>query len=380
MKSAKASILALTFALLFAAATAGIVNSQAANGKYDTDGDGLIEVNNLEQLSAIRYDLDGNGTADSADSAEAYARAFTTSGTEVVCAGNCAGYELFRSLDFDDADSYASGIVNTVLITGTGWLPIGTRTHGFNTTFDGNEHTISNLYIDRTGMLNNPGAVGLFGAVGESGVVREIGLVDVDVTGVGYAGGLVGDNSGTISASYATGAVAGRYQVGGLAGRNVGGTISGSHATGAVTGTGSSDYVGGLVGDNQSGGTISDSYATGAVTGSDRVGGLAGSNGRLAGNNYGTISGSHATGAVAGGYQVGGLVGSNVGGTISGSHATGAVTGRRNNVGGLVGSMRAGTISDSYATGSVTGSHLYVGGLAGSNGRLAGNNYGTISG
>ena len=64
MNSAKASILDLTIALLFATANADIVNSQAPNGKYDTDGDGLIDVNNLEQLSAIRYDL-GDGTADS---------------------------------------------------------------------------------------------------------------------------------------------------------------------------------------------------------------------------------------------------------------------------------------------------------------------------
>ena len=77
MNSAKASILALTIALLFATGNADIVNSQAPNGKYDTDGDGLIDVNNLEQLSAIRYDLDGDGdgdgdgTADSDDSAEA---------------------------------------------------------------------------------------------------------------------------------------------------------------------------------------------------------------------------------------------------------------------------------------------------------------------
>ena len=317
----------------------------------------------------------------------------------MVCAGNCAGYELFRSLDFDDADSYASGIVNTVLITGTGWLPIGTRTHGFNTTFDGNEHTISNLYIDRTGMLNNPGAVGLFGAVGQSGVVREIGLVDVMLTGVGYAGGLVGDNSGTVSGSHATGAVTvSRDYVGGLAGVNrdsgsisdsqatgtvtgfgyVGGvagynrgSISGSHATGDVTGTSYHDGVGGLAGDNS--GSITDSHATGAVTGSARVGGLAGVN-----RDSGSISGSHATGTVTGRDHVGGLAGSILGresgfgvirskGSISNSHATGNVTGS-DHVGGLAGS-NLGNISDSHATGNVTGSND-VGGLAGSSGSI----------
>ena len=186
-------------------------------------------------MSAVRYDLDGDGTADIEDRAEAYARAFTTSDTEVVCAGNCAGYELVRSLDFDEADSYASGIVSTVLITGDGWLPIGTEDHRFATTFDGNEHTISNLFIDRTEPTNDPGAVGMFGTVGQSGVIHEIGLVDVDVTGRSRVGGLVGYNYGTISVSHATGAVTGRSYVGGLSGSNYG-TTSGSHATGTVTG------------------------------------------------------------------------------------------------------------------------------------------------
>ena len=364
VKSAKILALLLTAALLFGGAAVGLVNVQAsANGKYDTDGDGLIEVNNLEQLSAIRYDLDGDGTAESDDSAEAYARAFTTSGTEVVCAGNCAGYELFRPLDFDEADSYASGIVNTVLITGAGWLPIGTRTHGFNTTFDGNGHTISNLFIDRTGRLNDPGAVGLFGSIGRSGVIREIGLAGVDLTGQQHVGGLAGYNEGAISASHATGAVTGSSSVGGLAGYNESsGTIGDSHATGSVTG----GYdIGGLVGDN--GGAIGDSYATGAVTGIGYVGGLAGGN-----YDHGTISASYATGSVSGeGKSVGGLVGNN-GGAINASHATGAVTGSSYYVGGLAG-FNYGAISDSYATGSVSGAVEEVGGLAGRNeGRISG--------
>ena len=357
VKSARASILALTFTLLFAAATTGIVNSQAANGKYDTDGDGLIEVNNLEQLSAVRYDLDGDGTADSEHSAEAYARAFTTAGTEVVCAGNCDGYELFRPLDFDEADSYASGIVNPVLITGAGWLPIGTRTHGhgFNTTFDGNGHTIGNLFIDRTGRLNNPGVVGLFGNIGRSGVIRDIGLVGVDVAGVQDVGGLVGYNKGAISASHATGSVTGDIGVGGLAGYNEG-AIGNSYAT--VTVTGSSGYVGGLAG--SSSGTISDSYATGSVSGEEKaVGGLAG-------GSIGTISDSYATGAVTGSsYWVGGLAGYN-GGTISASHATGSVSGEDEAVGGLAG-VNGDTITASYATGAVIGGPYAAGGLVGYN-------------
>ena len=50
-------LLITVFLLIVAAATYGVVNSQSGNGKYDTDGDGLIEVSHLEQLDAIRYDL-----------------------------------------------------------------------------------------------------------------------------------------------------------------------------------------------------------------------------------------------------------------------------------------------------------------------------------
>ena len=53
---AKPSLCPLILLALLTAATLGVANSQTANGKYDTDGDGLIEVSNLEQLDAIRYD------------------------------------------------------------------------------------------------------------------------------------------------------------------------------------------------------------------------------------------------------------------------------------------------------------------------------------
>ena len=66
-KPVRALTVLLTVALLMAA-TLGVANSQTPNGKYDTDGDGLIEVSNLEQLDAISYDLDGDGKPDSQSS------------------------------------------------------------------------------------------------------------------------------------------------------------------------------------------------------------------------------------------------------------------------------------------------------------------------
>ena len=372
-KFVKAVTLLLTVALLMAA-TLGVANSQTANGKYDTDGDGLIEVSNLEQLDAIRHDLDGDGKPDSSPDAETYAAAFPNAEAGEVCNANCNGYELARSLDFDKADSYASGAVNTGWTTGNGWEPIGIRnTFGrghnrFKAIFDGNGHTISNLYINGTGP-DKAGPVGLFNSTHSSGVIREVGLVNADVTGRAYVGGLVGSSSGAIVASHVTGSVSatgtvsqGNTFAGGLVGDHSGGTISDSYATASVSGIlDSGGRVGGLAGGNA--GTINNSYATGSVTGDWYVGGLVGYNHNTT-TSSGKISNSYATGSVTGEVYVGGLVGNNNEGTISDSYATGSVSGEQV-VGGLVGPSE-GTIIASYATGSVTGDS-HVGGLVGRN-------------
>ena len=343
------SLFLLTLLLIAAAGSLATLNSaqaQSANGVYDTDGDGLIEVSNLAQLDAIRYDPSGAGSP-SPDDRVAYYGAFPGAVAGMGCPnGDCSGYELVADLDFDTNGSDQADAGDAYWNDGAGWEPIGR----YSATFDGNGHTIANLFINRT----NEDDVGLFGSSG--GVIRNIGLLAANVAGGSNVGGLVGSLSGhgNISSSYATGAVAGSGDnVGGLVGEtgDSSTSISDSHATGAVTGV---SQVGGLAG--SSSGSITDSYATGDVTGSrGNVGGLAGSSDG--------ITGSYATGDVTGGsWNVGGLAGSS--GSIAGSYATGAVTGSGDNVGGLAG--YSGSIAGSYATGAVTGSGDNVGGLAGS--------------
>ena len=324
----------------------------------DADTNGLIEVSTLEQLNAIRYDVDGDGTPTTAGNTE-YTTAFGTG----ICTEDCTGYELMNNLDFARsrwADGASGG--DAVL---AGWEPIGDNStfsndSRFTAIFEGNGHTISNLFIDRS----STSYVGLFGYISRSSAaLRNIGLLEVKVTGSSDVGGLVGFNQdGTISNSYATGSVTGLVRVGGLVGES-GGTVSNSYATGSVTGTGTGEDVGGLVGSSQEG-TLSNSYATGSVTGTRRVGGLVGY------NQESTISGSYATGSVTGtgtGDNVGGLVGRNEEGTVSNSYATGAVTGD-DSVGGLVGNNTSrSTVSNNYATGLVMGTGDNVGGLVGNN-------------
>ena len=204
--------------------------------RYDSDGDGLIEVSNLEQLDAIRYDLDGDGKADDGG-VETYAAAYPVSGEEVVC-NDCHGYELARPLDFNDASSYASGAASAEWTTGQGWQPIGDGWHPFDATFNGNNHTISNLYITPEVRADSSSVdgFGLFGSIDESGVIRETGLLNASVMGGDFVGPLAGSNRGTIMQSYAIGSVSGYGCIGGVVGSNDFGLISSSYATGSVFG------------------------------------------------------------------------------------------------------------------------------------------------
>ena len=230
----------------------------------------------------------------------------------------------------------------------------------FSGVFDGNNNTIRNADFK----LPSGQYIGLFGTVVSVGQICNLGVENVTITGGIYVGGLVGDNDGTLTSCYATGAVSGTgyYYVGGLVGEN-NGTLTSCYATGSVNGT---DYVGGLVGGNN--GTLTSCYATGAVNGTDYVGGLVGV------NDYGTLTSCYATGSATGtGRCIGGLVGWNDGSLIS-CYATGAVNGN-SIVGGLVGDNSCfddyyfGTLTSCYATGSVSGNDD-VGGLVGDNSGL----------
>ncbi|MBI9031932.1 choice-of-anchor D domain-containing protein, partial [bacterium] len=178
---------------------------------------------------------------------------------------------------------------------GAGFSPIGTNANPFTGSYDGQGHTISNLYINRPSTSN----VGLFGYT-QSASISNLGIVDAEIIGDDYVGGLVGSASSSS-------------------------TISNSYAIGAVSGT--SDYVGGLVG-YASSSTISNSYATGAVSGSSNVGGLVG-------RAYSsTISKTYATGAVSGSSSVGGLVGYRSGGSVNNSFWDTETSGQTSSAGG----------------------------------------------
>ncbi|WP_320818858.1 GLUG motif-containing protein [Thalassolituus sp.] len=239
----------------------------------DADSDGLIDISSLEQLNAIRYNLAGKGRTlvDGGDSDSSGCPATVIDGVMQLV---CTGYELTTNLDFDTNVDGVMDENDEYWNDGDGWMPIGSSSRPFTSTFDGNGHQIRNLFINRTGSY----FVGLFGYIsGESALLRNIGLTGelMQVQGSNYVGGLVGyaENAAIIEQSYVTGAVNGDDNVGGLAGRLWSNSvINNSFASGAVSG---SSPVGGLAGSLYSS-AINKSFASGAVTGNSYVGGLTG--------------------------------------------------------------------------------------------------------
>jgi len=205
---------------------------------------------------------------------------------------------------------------------------IGTdRRDSFTGVFDGNGHTISNL------TLAGEDNLGMFGCLESGAEVRDLGVVDVNISGLGdFIGALAGCSYGEVIRCYSSGTVRGEWSVGGLVGASLrypgiimNGTMTQCYSSCVVSGN---DWLGGLVGSNS--GVITQCYSTGGVNGNGRVGGLVG-------NNSGYVTNCYSTNAVDGDSLVGGLIGRNYLSPISQCYSTGAVTGN-SSVGGLVGS------------------------------------------
>jgi hypothetical protein len=301
-------------------------------------------------------------------------------------------YVLMKDLN-DTTDGYDELVGETV--DGKGWQPIGTEGNAFKGTFDGNGHTMSDLFIDRP----DEDEVGLFGRV-EEGVVKNVGLVNVNVTGKKYVGALVGyswkgtldsDTRPPYSKTYSHGSVTGEENVGGLVGNNYDGIVNQCESSADVFHASSAPdeecwRTGGLVGLNS--GTVLNCNYNGVVNGDRQVGGLVGLNEAIltimghvedCGGEY-SVKGNLEVGGVAGrslgiirrasfkgdvnGIPVGdGLVTLNEGATGNAYSSDTALPGSY--VGGVVG-VNEGTVEDCSAEATVEG-YQYVGGLAGAN-------------
>lgn len=172
---------------------------------YDQDNDGLIEISNLAQLNAVRWDLNGDGQADKEEFADDYSQAFPSAIDNL----KAKGYELSGDLDFGNNP--------------TSWKSIGVFSKSFQAVFEGNGHVIFNLFQDQSDpavFYKKPS--GLFGSIGNRGKVMHLGLEGIQIKGVNWVGALSGFNQGSISNCSAQGRVKGVNGVGGLVGKNFG--------------------------------------------------------------------------------------------------------------------------------------------------------------
>ena len=154
----------------------------------------------------------------------------------------------------NDIDQNTPGYDTHVATPEAGFNPIGTRETRFTGTFDGQGNEIRDLVIDRP----DENYVGLFAETWETNITN-ISLVNAEVTGGDYVGGLVGINGGVIASASTSGTITGNETVGCLAGYSKE-NIGRSTASGDVSGT---EQAGGLVGFITSQCEITGSAATG---------------------------------------------------------------------------------------------------------------------
>ncbi len=324
-------------------ATAGIaLNPNTANGADAASGTGTlnlakgvsINLPNVAPTSTATTGLSIGGTLYTVINTLGTAG---STGTNLQGITGATNYALGSNIDASATSSWNAG---------AGFAPIS----GFTGSFNGLGHSISNLFIN----LPNIDNVGLFGST--TGTLTNVGLVNANVTGANFVGGLVGYSHLTAGKNFSNNYSQGGnvHGTGTHAGGLVGwitldaGDFSNNYATGNVVGPGGTHH-GGLVGwITITTGDFKNNYATGNVTGgTTHQGGLVGWSTITTGN----FSNNYARGNVDGSTYVGGLAGWSTitAGNFSNSYSKGTVAGTTP-IGGLLGYnlVTAGTFSSSY--------------------------------
>ncbi|MBQ7962812.1 MAG: Ig-like domain-containing protein [Clostridia bacterium] len=245
----------------------------------DVIPEGYTAIYDIEDLYAVRYNLEGN-------------------------------YILMADIDMTE-DTAADGDWS---YDDDGWRPIGPNdTLAFKGVFDGNGHEIIGMRIKNSSVTY----VGLFGYI-NGGTVKNLRMVDADIADVDvrYAGTIAGyansatleniaidnltmnvedDNSTSNSNNY--GGIVG-YTNGTSSAKTI---IKKSYVAGSITVTGyNATYLGGIVGHVSSYTNISDCYNASTITASSTyvdvyTGGISGYNGTITNCvNVGALSGSRA--------------------------------------------------------------------------------------
>lgn len=218
-----------------------------------------------------------------------------------------------------------SSLINEVTGTVTGTNNVGGLIGVNKADITGGRYTVAGedagMYINK---IYNNGVIN----VGTYGDTDKDGDYEFKVGTGSNIGGLIGDNKGSLTAGYNTGAInaSGSTNVGGIAGSN----------------SGKIDQVFNTV-------ITADGKNTGTITGGTNVGGLVG-------NNSGTLSNAYNTTGVTGDYKFGNAVGNNTGEitNIYASNTTGILIGAGYE-NGKVYNAYSFVSDDKSATGVITG-------------------------
>ncbi len=164
-------------------------------------------------------------------------------------------------------------------------------------------------------------------------------------------GGIVGYSKSDINGCVNTGTIKGKKAAGGIAGNNSGTITDGTNSGTIIT---DSTHAGGIAG--YSLGKITSGTNTGTITGVSAAGGIAGYSSETitSGTNFGEIKSTS---------KAGGIVGDNKG-TIASSNNSGNVSASSSYAGGIAG-YSTGTINSASNSGNVSTSSNYAGGIAG---------------
>ena len=283
-------------------AATNVTTSRPAQG--DGSSSNPFQISNAKELAWFRDWVNGTYTVSGSESATTHLNA-------------CA--KLTADIDLKDFCYAADASQNLEELS---WVPIGKNIErNYKGTFDGNNKTITNLYINATqkfmglfgctdqstiknltfeyaNVTNTQDIIGiLVGYAGNGSTLQNIKISETCQIRGNYTGGIAGilDGNAYNCVNYAT--VQGKENVGGLFGsyQKTGNSITACANYGNVTAT--SQRVGGLVGDF-SGGTIQDCANYGNVKGANSVAGLAGyvHNGKIQNVfSYGNISATEST-------------------------------------------------------------------------------------
>ncbi len=238
---------------------------------------------------------------------------------------------------------------------GNGWIPIGSTESPFGGIFDGNNKTITGLFINRTDVFE----VGLFGYV-KNGMFKNLTIEGASINGKSFVGALAGYvESGTVENCVNTGSFSGEgTHVGGIVGYIQSGTVKSCISRGSISVAGT--YLGGIVGYVEES-AVENCLNSASITGTNAyVGGVVGYVEESAVEsciNTASITGTNT--------NVGGVVGYVEDGTVRNCISMVNIGGVNAHVGGIVGYVQSGTVESCISTASVTGTNTNAGGVVG---------------